>query len=173
MSLLKYVFIALFAFAVQTSFATGMVNLNSATQTELEALPGVGAKLAGEIIAKRPFKTIDDLKTVKGIGEAKFNTLKTMVSAGATETETATATTTGMPKTMDRVAKTAATKLNAGEKVSLNNASVDQLEKLPGIGPKKAQAIIQARPFNTVEDVMKVKGIKAGIFNKIKNDITL
>jgi DNA uptake protein ComE-like DNA-binding protein len=41
------------------------------------------------------------------------------------------------------------------------------------VGPKKAEAIIAARPFNAVEDVMKVKGIKDGIFAKIKPFITV
>ena len=44
---------------------------------------------------------------------------------------------------------------------------------LPDIGPVKAQAIIDGRPYTKIEDVMKVKGIKQGIFNKIKDWITV
>ena len=47
------------------------------------------------------------------------------------------------------------------------------LDKLPGIGPVKAQAIIDGRPYEKPEDVMKVKGIKQGEFNKIKDLITV
>ena len=158
-------FTVMFVFFSLNSFAG--VNLNTATQTELEALPGVGKKLSSEIIAKRPFKSIDDLKEVKGVGDAKFEKLKPLVSV---ENTVALPTSRSISQSASR---SAATKMLAGEKVSLNNANLEQLEKLPGIGPKKAQAIIQARPFQSIEDVMKVKGIKAGIFNKIKDHVSL
>jgi competence protein ComEA len=47
------------------------------------------------------------------------------------------------------------------------------LDKLFDIGPAKAQAIINGRPYSKIEDVMKVKGIKEGIFSKIKDSITV
>ena len=70
-------------------------------------------------------------------------------------------------------AKEPAAKLAPGQKVNLNTASKEDLEKLPEIGPVKAQAIIDARPYKKAEDVMKVKGIKQGIFNKIKDSIVV
>jgi competence protein ComEA len=57
--------------------------------------------------------------------------------------------------------------------VNINTASKQQLEKLPGIGPVKAQAIIDGRPYQAKEDIMKVKGIKQGTFDKIKDVITV
>ena len=48
------------------------VDINNATEKELITLPGVGAKTAKEIVAARPFKTVDDLKNVKGIGDKTF-----------------------------------------------------------------------------------------------------
>lgn len=47
------------------------------------------------------------------------------------------------------------------------------MDKLFEIGPVKAQAIIDGRPYNKIEDLMKVKGIKGGIFEKIKDHITV
>lgn len=183
MNIIKSLVLFALALTLQLTFALQGVNLNTATQAELEALPGVGAKLASEIIAKRPFQSVDALKDVKGVGDAKFNKLKGLVvvtpavaaSAPTAPTATASAPAAAAPAMTAAAAnvKAASGKLTAGEKVSLNNGSVDQLEKLPGIGPQKAQAIIQARPFTTIEDVMKVKGIKAGIFNKIKNNLSL
>jgi competence ComEA-like helix-hairpin-helix protein len=55
------------------------VDINNATEKELTTLPGVGAKTAKEIAAARPFKTIDDLKNVKGIGDKTFEKLKAHV----------------------------------------------------------------------------------------------
>lgn len=60
-----------------------MVNLNTATQAELEKLPGIGPSTALKIINYREkngkFKTIEDIKQVPGIGDAKFNNIKEMI----------------------------------------------------------------------------------------------
>ena len=57
--------------------------------------------------------------------------------------------------------------------VDLNSATQAQLESVTGIGPVKAKAIVAGRPYSKVEDVMKVRGIKEGIFAKIKDGITV
>lgn len=58
----------------------GKININTATQTELEILEGIGPSLADKIIKYREkngkFKDIDELKNVSGIGENKFNSIK-------------------------------------------------------------------------------------------------
>lgn len=56
------------------------LNINTATQAELEKLPGVGAQMAENIVskrqAKRRFYRLEELKEIKGIGEKKFEMLK-------------------------------------------------------------------------------------------------
>ena len=56
------------------------VNINTATQTELETLSGIGPSTALKIVEYRKengkFKTVDDLKNVSGIGEGKFEQIK-------------------------------------------------------------------------------------------------
>ena len=71
------------------------------------------------------------------------------------------------------VSPKATPKTPAGQKVDINTAAKEDLDTLPGIGPVKAQAIIEARPFKTIEDIMKVKGIKEGEFSKIRDLITV
>ena len=61
-----------------------IVNINTATQTELESLPGIGASLALKIINYRKengkFSSIDEIKNVSGIGESKFEDLKKYIN---------------------------------------------------------------------------------------------
>ena len=66
--------------------------------------------------------------------------------------------------------------ITADGKVNINYATVSELCTLNGIGEKRAKDIIEYREtygeFKTIEDIMKVKGIKQGIFSKIKDNIT-
>lgn len=59
------------------------VNINNATQTELETLPGIGPSTALKIInyrkEKGKFNKIEDIKNVNGIGENKFNKIKEFI----------------------------------------------------------------------------------------------
>ena len=59
------------------------ININTATQTELETLPGIGSSTALKIINYRKengkFKSIEDIKNVNGIGDSKYNKIKDMI----------------------------------------------------------------------------------------------
>ncbi|HZX34963.1 MAG TPA: helix-hairpin-helix domain-containing protein [Thermodesulfobacteriota bacterium] len=65
----------------------GTIDINSAGVEELSLLPGVGESLAQSIVSRRMalggFRTTEELKTVKGIGEAKFSAIKTYVRVEA------------------------------------------------------------------------------------------
>lgn len=66
---------------------------------------------------------------------------------------------------------------NKDKKISINNATLEELMTLPSIGEAKAKKIIEYRTkegkFETIEDIMKVSGIGEALFNKIKDNIAL
>ncbi|HXY55448.1 MAG TPA: helix-hairpin-helix domain-containing protein [Nitrospirota bacterium] len=163
--------------------SAALIDLNSADQKTLESLPGVGKSTAKAIIAGRPYKSVDDLKRVKGMSDKKINAIRNQVTVGAAA---ATAAPAAMPyvtegqekassaeKAMTGSAEKSKMKLAPGQHVNINTATKEELDALPGIGPVKAQAIIDGRPFSKPEDIMKVKGIKQKEYEKIKDFITV
>lgn len=63
-----------------------------------------------------------------------------------------------------------------GKKINLNTATKEELMTLPGVGESKAESIIQYRQknqFRKIEDIMEIAGIKEGLFEKIKEHITV
>ncbi len=64
----------------------GLININTATQTELEMLPGIGPSTATNIIAYRdtngPFATIEAIMDVPGIGDGKFEAMRALITVG-------------------------------------------------------------------------------------------
>jgi competence protein ComEA len=206
------------------------VNINTASKSELETLPGVGPSIADNIIAARPFKSIRDLKDVSGIGDQRFQEILPHVTVGSAASRRSSSATVGSPgetssgkssgsdkptakaqsenvtpsgarnaggagstvttdsvhsgsdkpgaraKEESRANRSSADNTstrNNSAKVNLNTASKEQLEALPGIGPVKAQAIIDNRPYSKPQDVMKVNGIKEGTYDKIRDQITV
>ena len=64
----------------------GLIDINLATQADLEMLPGIGPTTAANIIAHReangPFATIEAIMDVPGIGEGKFAAMKDLITVG-------------------------------------------------------------------------------------------
>ncbi len=68
------------------SSTANLVNINSATMAQLDALPGISPTVAQNIVNYRnengPFSTIEDIMNVPGIGPATFDTIKNLITTG-------------------------------------------------------------------------------------------
>jgi competence protein ComEA len=76
---------------VAAKAAAGAININTATAAELDALPGIGAKTAARIVEYRqkngPFKKVEELMNVRGVGEKNFLKLKAQITVGGAKTD--------------------------------------------------------------------------------------
>lgn len=132
------------------------VNVNSASSAELETLPGIGPSKASAIIEYRtangPFGSLTDLDAVPGIGPATLENISALVEFGE-EGEAAASARSEEPPPAPQ----------ASGAVNVNTASASQLQALPGIGPSKAQAIVDDRAANgaygSCSELTRVKGI--------------
>jgi competence protein ComEA len=92
---LKKLFFVLLAWLAAINMAFAAIDINSASEAELDKLPGVGPAKAKAIVEDRqkngPFKSADDLKRVKGIGDKTFDKLKSEITVGGAGAAKATA----------------------------------------------------------------------------------
>jgi competence ComEA-like helix-hairpin-helix protein len=58
--------------------------------------------------------------------------------------------------------------VEASDLVNINTASIDELDGLPGIGPVTAEAILRARPFQSIEDLIHVHGIGPKLMRRLQ-----
>jgi competence ComEA-like helix-hairpin-helix protein len=143
---------------VAADMPTQRIDINNATSAEIEKLPGVGPKLTANIIAGRPYRVMDDLDRVKGIGPKMLEKIRPYVFFA--------------PMRAQAVAL-AAKPVEAKAKVNINVASQKELEALPEIGPKRAEAIIKARPFKKPDELLKIPGIKRAQMEALRPLITV
>jgi DNA uptake protein ComE-like DNA-binding protein len=165
------------------------VDINSASQQELEALPGVGEATAKKIIAGRPYSSVADLSKA-GVSDATIQKISGMVKAGKTSAKaekseksekTAKAEKAEKASKSDKSDKSekaekpasaSKEKPAASGPVDLNTASQKELEALPGVGEVTAKKIIAGRPYTSVADLSKA-GVSKSTISKISSSVTV
>jgi competence protein ComEA len=146
--------------AAATTASAALVDLNTATEKELDALPGIGKATAEKIIAGRPYASIDDLAKA-GIPKATIEKITGLVTVGGTAAGASTKA-AGSKGVTQAAATTAATAAAAGL-VDLNTATEKELDALPGVGKATAEKIIAGRPYASIDDLAKAGVPKATI----------
>ncbi len=140
---------------ILTSSKFSLINVNKASVEDLEKLPGIGPSKARVIVEYREkhgaFEQMQDLLKIPGIGKATLQRFSNMITGFSSSNR-----------------KESNVKL-----IDLNNATIEEIETLPSIGPVKAKAIVDYRtlhgPFLNFKALLKVKGIGPKTMEKIKS----
>jgi competence protein ComEA len=172
----------------RNALKSARLDINSADHAQLRQLPGVGDGLAQRIIAYREqhngFRSVEDLRQVKGIGPAILEQLRPFVQVEAYDGEEGSSR-SPVPAMSLRTAApvfAAAPPVTRGPKplptspINVNRASAVELQRLPGIGPALSKRIIEAReqrPFASVDELRRVRGIGAKTLERIRPYVTV
>jgi DNA uptake protein ComE-like DNA-binding protein len=152
--------------AAKTAPASGAkVDLNTASEQELEGLPGIGPSTAKKIIAGRPYSSVADLSKA-GVSAKTIDKIAPLVSASGA----AAAPAAERRSTRTRAPKEAAAE-PAGGTIDLNTASEKELETLPGVGPATAKKIVAGRPYASAADLAKA-GVSRRVIDQISPRVT-
>ena len=165
------------------------LDLNQATAQDLEAIPGLGPALAQRIVdcrkAHGPFKKVEDLGEIKGIGPQSLPRLKPYLGLGGpeaiappdweaamTDGKSGSGTYSEGPAVRLPGSKIGFQPKPPGRVIDPNRASQADLETLPGIGPVLARRIFDYRqahgPYKKIADLRKVSGIGRKKLEKMK-----
>ncbi len=160
--------------------STPAIDLNRAEVSELRQLPGIGPALADRIAERRDaaggFRNVDDLRTVPGVGPARLERLRPWVRvtgsqpAEGDESMSPPATKPAPPSARAKKAE------SLSSPIDVNRATADELQKLPGIGAKMAQRILDERakrPFRSLEELRRVSGIGPKTLEKLRPFVTV
>lgn len=160
--------------------AKAKVDINTASQAELEALPGIGEATAKKIVAGRPYSSVGELSRA-GVSAATIEKISGQVKAGRSSASAPPAASAASSKSSPSASSSergvgstsrSAAPAGASGSVDLNTASQKELEDLPGVGAATAKKIIAGRPYSSVGDLSRA-GVSASTIQKISSSVTV
>jgi competence protein ComEA len=161
------------------------LDLNRANKAELRLIPGIGDALAQRIVDHRArngsFRTVDELRKVAGIGPKTLDRLRhclfvTQEESFAARDEIEPITLASKTKPSPRTTTTSKKASDLTDPINVNLASQTDLQKLPGIGPKLSQRILDARAkaaFKSIDELRRVPGIGPKTLEKLRPHVTI
>jgi competence protein ComEA len=155
------------------------LDLNRATRGELALLRGLGPARAQGIADYRrqhgPFQTVGDLRKVPGIGPKTLDKVRGSLfvdAADTTDDDSTPATETVIARPTPAPAAKSKKAASLASPININRADAAGLQKLPGVGVKTAQRILDERtlrgPFKTVDELRRVPGIGPKTLEKLR-----
>jgi competence ComEA-like helix-hairpin-helix protein len=170
------------------------IDLNRADHAQLLQLPGVGEVTVCHIEEYRQshngFRDVEDLRQIHGIGPAIVERLRPLVYVEPLEVEDPAETLVpedDAPPPVRPVAvvrkerppapaKSTASKKAPDGPIDVNRATAEELQHLPGVGPKLSARIVQTRelrPFKTVDELRRVPGIGVKTLEHLRPFVTV
>jgi DNA uptake protein ComE-like DNA-binding protein len=144
---------------------TRKLDLNTATEESLAAVPVIGQDGARAIIAARPFISINGLDRLKGLNAERLEQIRSRVTvspATIPREEAIEVLRGGVREETPRV-----THSGTRPAADINSASLETLAALPKVGPELAQKIVAARPFKSLDQFKKFEGIDPERLNEM------
>ena len=171
---------------VEEDRSLNLVDINFATEEELMTLSMINRQIAQNIIEYRRqiggFKKIEDLALVSGVGATKLTAIRNEIYVNRRNTGSSNSPGNSLGSSKQDLSSSA----NSGRsisrdssfvKINVNTANIFQLMKIKGVGQVLAENIVTYREkkglFFSIDDLVKVKGIGAGILGAIKHQIIL
>jgi competence protein ComEA len=143
------------------------IDINEADEIDLQLLPGVGPGLAKRIVEKKPYRAVEELRRVPGVGPETMERLRPHVQVGEAPPRVVRA------KPHDDAPPPQGKKKPPDAPIDLNRATPEELARLPGIGPTLAKRIVEGRPFASVAELRRVKGIGAKTLEKLRPHVVV
>lgn len=158
------------------------IDPNTASEEELDRLPGVGPSRAMRIVREReqngPFARPEDLVRVSGLGARSVERLKPYlrVAASGSRVPAGGAGPGGSRRTDGSAEDGGAGPVSGARTIDLNRATALELQALPGIGPVTAERIVAFRNENgrfvNVEELVEVPGVGPGTLARLAPLVT-
>jgi competence protein ComEA len=162
------------------------LDLNRATRAELRLVPGLGDALSQRVVEHRQraghFRSVDDLRQIPGIGPKTLERVRPHVFVidvaypVSLDEDDIVAAPPMKATALPRVVAPSRKELLLTGPINVNRADLAELQKLPGVGPKISQRILDERAkarFKSIDDLRRVPGIGPKTLEKLRPYVTI